>query len=554
MEKIWLNSYPSDVPAEIDYSEVGTLVDLVEQSTREYGERTAFRNMDTPLTYHRLEQLSRHFAAYLQQQLMLKQGDRIALMMPNLLQYPVALFGALRAGMVVVNVNPLYTARELKHQLQDSGARAIVILENFAHTLAEVIADTGVEQVIVTGVGDLLGPVKGAWVNLAVRYLKRMVPRYYLEQSTSFSSVLKKGQLLEYHRPAVQCDDLALLQYTGGTTGGAKGAMLSHRNVMANVLQAHAAYDPVLETGEEVVVSALPLYHAFALTVNCLLFVHLGGCNLLITNPRDIAGFIGELKRNRFTVMTGVNTLFNALLHHERFEELDFSALKLSVGGGMAIQLAVAEKWQAVTGTRLLEGYGLTECSPLVAVCPYTLEGYNGSIGLPLPSTEVRITDENGRPQAIGETGELEVRGPQVMQGYWRNEQESAAMIHDGWLATGDIAKMDANGYLFLVDRKKDVILVSGFNVFPNEVEEAVALHEKVMEVAAIGVPHEVSGEVVKIFVVRRDRSLSEQELINHCRQYLTAYKVPKQVEFREELPKSNVGKILRRQLRESVS
>jgi len=551
MEKIWLDSYPSDVPAEIDYGETGTLVDLFEHSSREYGDRPAFHNMGAQLSYHRLEQLSRHFAAYLQQDLLLKPGDRVALMMPNLLQYPVALFGALRAGMVVVNVNPLYTPRELRHQLHDSGARIIVILENFAHILAEVIADTGLEKVIVTGVGDMLGPLKGTWINLAVRYLKRMVPGYRLEQSVSLKTVLNKGQLLEYRRPAIQSGDLAFLQYTGGTTGRAKGAMLSHRNMVANVMQAHAAYGPVLEPGKEVVVSALPLYHAFALTVNCLLFVHLGGSNLLITNPRDIAGFIGELRRNRFTVMTGVNTLFNALVNHPRFPELDFSALKLSVGGGMAIQLAVAAKWQVVTGTRLLEGYGLTECSPLVTVCPYTLEGYNGSIGLPLPSTEVRITDENGRPQAIGETGELEVRGPQVMQGYWHDDQESAAMFHGGWLATGDIAKMDAHGYLFLVDRKKDVILVSGFNVFPNEVEETVALHDKVMEVAAIGVPHEISGEVVKIFVVRKDRSLTEQELINHCRQYLTAYKVPKQVEFREELPKSNVGKILRRQLRE---
>ncbi|WP_016589246.1 long-chain-fatty-acid--CoA ligase FadD, partial [Yersinia pestis] len=490
-------------------------------------------------------------AAYLQQGLGLQKGDRVALMMPNLLQYPIALFGVLRAGMIVVNVNPLYTPRELEHQLSDSGAVAIVIVSNFAHTLEKVVFKTQVRHVILTRMGDQLSAAKGTLVNFVVKYIKRLVPKYYLPDAISFRTVLQKGRRMQYVKPDVINTDTAFLQYTGGTTGVAKGAILTHRNMQSNLEQAKAAYAPLLQPGRDLVVTALPLYHIFALTVNCLLFIELGGRSLLITNPRDIPGMVKELSRYPFTAITGVNTLFNALLNNEEFTHLDFSTLRLSVGGGMPVQKAVAEKWETLTGKHLLEGYGLTECSPLVTGNPYDLKHYSGSIGLPVPSTDVRLRDDDGNDVELGKPGELWVRGPQVMLGYWQRPDATDDVLKDGWLATGDIATMDEDGFLRIVDRKKDMILVSGFNVYPNEIEEVVALHAKVLESAVIGVPNEVSGEAVKVFVVKNDASLTPEELLTHCRRYLTGYKVPKIVEFRDELPKSNVGKILRRELRD---
>ncbi|MBW3138817.1 long-chain-fatty-acid--CoA ligase FadD [Ferrimonas balearica] len=551
MEKLWLGSYPKDVPEAINPEQFNSLVSLLEESVAKFGDRAAFVNMGQSLTYRRLDELSRAFAAYLQQDLGLKQGDRVALMMPNLLQYPVALFGVLRAGMVVVNVNPLYTARELKHQLNDSGAEAIVIVSNFAHTLEQVVDDTPVKHVILTSLGDQLSLPKRTLVNFVVKHIKKMVPKYHLPHARSMRSALAKGRHLQYVRPKVQSQDLAFLQYTGGTTGVAKGAMLTHRNLVANLEQLCGFIGPLLNEGEETVVTALPLYHIFALTANCLLFMKLGGTNLLITNPRDMPQFVKTLNSQPFTAITGVNTLFNGLLNTEGFDQVDFSGLKVSLGGGMAVQRAVAERWQALTGTRLLEGYGLTECSPVASVAPYTATGYDGTIGLPLPSTDIRLVDEEGMEVPLGERGELQVRGPQVMKGYWQRPEASAEVLKDDWLATGDIAVCDERGYFTIVDRKKDMILVSGFNVFPNEIEDVVAMHDKVEEVAAVGVPNEVSGEVVKIFVVRKDSRLSEEVLMDHCRKHLTGYKVPKLIEFRDELPKTNVGKILRRALRE---
>ncbi|WP_345866756.1 long-chain-fatty-acid--CoA ligase FadD [Shewanella algae] len=554
MDQPWINSLPADVPAEIDASRYASLLEMLESAVNTYADQPAFVNMGATLTYRKLEERSRAFAAYLQNDLKLQKGDRVAIMMPNLLQYPIALFGVLRAGMVVVNVNPLYTPRELKHQLVDSGAKAIVVVSNFASTLEQVVDQTPVKNVIITGLGDLLSAPKRTLVNFVVKYIKRLVPKYSLPHAISMRRALRAGKKAQYVKPVVKSDDIAFLQYTGGTTGVSKGAMLSHGNIVANVLQANGAYAPLLNDGKEFVVTALPLYHIFALTVNCLLFLHKGANNLLITNPRDIPGFVAELRKTPFTALTGVNTLFNALVNSEEFAALDFSRLKLSIGGGMAVQRAVADKWQSITKTRLLEGYGLTEASPLVACCPYDLAGYNGSIGLPAPSTQIRVRGDDGQVLPQGETGELFAKGPQVMMGYWQRPEETAKVIDkDGWLATGDIGYMDEKGFFYIVDRKKDMILVSGFNVFPNEVEEVVALHPKVVEVAAVGVPHEVSGELVKIFVVAKDKSLTEKELIKHCRHHLTGYKVPKLVEFRDELPKTNVGKILRRELRDEA-
>ncbi|MBB1361478.1 MULTISPECIES: long-chain-fatty-acid--CoA ligase FadD [unclassified Shewanella] len=555
MDQPWINNLPEHVPAEIDPSQFSSLVHMFEDAVAKYADQPAFINMGATMTYRKLEERSRAFAAYLQNELHLNKGDRVAIMMPNLLQYPIALFGILRAGMVVVNVNPLYTPRELKHQLVDSGARAIIVVSNFANTLEEIVDQTPIESVIITNLGDQLSAPKRTLVNFVVKYIKRLVPKYHLPHALSFRDALSKGRRLQYIKADISGEDLAFLQYTGGTTGVSKGAMLSHKNVVSNVLQASGAYSPTLDDGAEFVVTALPLYHIFALTVNCLLFLHKGSKNLLITNPRDIPAFVGELRKYPFTVLTGVNTLFNALVNNEEFTQLDFSGLKLSIGGGMAVQRAVADKWQNLTKTRLLEGYGLTEASPLVTCCPYNLSGYNGSIGFPAPSTFIQIRDDDGKVLAQGETGELYAQGPQVMQGYWQRPEETASVIDkNGWLATGDIGYMDEKGFFFIVDRKKDMILVSGFNVFPNEVEEVVALHPKVIEVAAVGVPNDASGELVKIFVVAKDKSLTEEELIKHCRHHLTGYKVPKLVEFRDELPKTNVGKILRRQLRDEVN
>lgn len=544
MDKPWLSRYPSDVPETINPDQYPSLIEMFEQSVQKYADQPAFENMGSIMTFRKLEERSRAFAAYLQNDLKLKKGDRVALMMPNLLQYPIALFGVLRAGMIAVNVNPLYTPRELEHQLNDSGAKAIVIVSNFASTLEKVVDKTPVKHVVLTSLGQMLPRAKGTIVDFVVKYVKGMVPKYDLPGAISFRKALHKGRRLQYVKPFMAGDDIAFLQYTGGTTGVAKGAILTHRNMIANVLQAKGAYSPVLQEGRELVVTALPLYHVFALTVNCLLFVEMGGRNLLITNPRDIPGFIKELQKVPFTAITGVNTLFNALVNNEDFHELDFSNMRLSVGGGMAVQRAVAEQWKKATGVHLLEGYGLTECAPLVTGNPYDLKDYTGAIGLPVPSTEVRIVDDEGKVVGNDQVGELQVRGPQVMQGYWQRPEATKEVIdQDGWLSTGDIVKFDDEGLLYIVDRKKDMILVSGFNVYPNEIEDVVALHGKVLEVAAIGQPHEVSGELVKIYVVKRDPSLTKEDIIAHCREHLTGYKIPKLIEFREELPKTNVAK-----------
>lgn len=550
LEKIWLSRYPADVPAEIDPDRYSSLIEMFESSVKRYADRPAFVNMGEVMTFRKLEERSRAFAAYLQNQLKLQKGDRVALMMPNLLQYPVALFGVLRAGLVVVNVNPLYTPRELEHQLKDSGASTIVIVSNFAHTLEKVVHNTAVRHVILTRMGDQLSTAKGTLVNFVVKYIKRLVPKYHLPDAISFRRVLQEGRRQQYIRPDIINTDLAFLQYTGGTTGVAKGAMLTHRNMLANLEQCKGAYGAILQEGNELVITALPLYHIFALTVNGLLFLELGGKNLLITNPRDIPAVVKEMKQYPFTAITGVNTLFNALLNNKEFHELDFSTLRLAVGGGASVQQAVAERWEKLTGKYLLEGYGLTESSPLVAVNPYDLKHYSGSIGLPVSSTDVKIIDDDGNDAGPGESGELWVRGPQVMLGYWQQPAATDEVLKDGWLATGDIVTSDDEGFLRVIDRKKDMILVSGFNVYPTEIEDVISRHPKVSESAVVGVDSEVSGEAVKAFVVRRDQSLTKEELTTHCRRNLTGYKVPKEIEFCDDLPKSNVGKILRRELR----
>jgi long-chain acyl-CoA synthetase len=552
VNKPWLNSYPKGVPAEIDLGKYSSIIDLFERSCAEHSEHAAFINFDTELNYGELESHTRNFAAWLQKN-GLQKGDRIALMMPNILQYPIAIFGALRAGLVVVNTNPMYTARELKHQLTDSGARAIVVVENFAHVLQKVRDEVPVEHVITTGIGDLIRFPKGAVMNFVLKYVKKAIPAWSLPGSISFRDVLRQGAGHELRKVDVSLDDLAFLQYTGGTTGVAKGAMLTHKNLVANMLQSKA-WMSASGIGEdrEIIVTALPLYHIFALTANCLVYVSLGGVNLLITNPRDMPGFIKELGKVPFSVITGVNTLFNSMLNTPGFAELDFNSLKGALGGGMAVQRAVADRWKEVTGTTLVEAYGLTETSPAACINPMDLEDYNGCIGLPVPSTECGIMNDAGELLPQGETGELVVRGPQVMKGYWQRPEETAKVITaDGWLRTGDVAMMTEDGFFKIVDRKKDMILVSGFNVFPNEIEDVIAMHPKVLEVAAIGKPDAKSGEIVKVFVVKSDPSLTEEELREHCSEQLTGYKRPREIEFRDELPKSNVGKILRRELRD---
>jgi long-chain acyl-CoA synthetase len=552
VEKIWLKRYPAGVPAEIDPQHYDSLLELFEKSFQNYADLPAFENMGKTLSYQQMDDATKKFAAYLQNQLGIKQGDKVAVMMPNLLQTPIAILGALRAGATVVNVNPLYTARELEHQLNDSDTETIIILANFASTLEEVLPNTKVKNIVLTEIGDMLGGVKKHIVNLAVKYVKKMVPAYSLPNVIRFNDALSNGDVNSYKRPELNQECLAFLQYTGGTTGVSKGAMLTHGNMVANLEQVTGCLDPLLEEGTELVVTALPLYHIFALTANCLTFMKYGGHNLLITNPRDMQGFIKELTGKKFTVMTGVNTLFNGLINTPGFSDLDFSSLKMSLGGGMAVQRAVAQKWETMTDSRLAEGYGLTECAPLVTVSPHDLAGFNSSIGLPAPSTDIKIVKEDGSEAGIDEAGELWVKGPQVMLGYYKRPEATADCIVDGWFATGDVAKYDDEGFFYIVDRKKDMIIVSGFNVFPNEIEEVVAMHEGVLEVAAIGIPHEVSGEQVKIFVVKKDQSLCEKDIIAHCRDNLTNYKVPKFVEFRDELPKTNVGKILRRALKEA--
>ncbi len=550
MEKVWLNQYDASIQPEINPDRVASLVDVFEDAIAKYASKTAFINMGHELSFEDLDVLSMQFAAYLQNQ-GLEKGDAVAIMMPNLLQYPVALFGVLRAGLTVVNVNPLYTPRELEHQLKDANVKVIVIVENFACTLAEIIEKTPVQEVLLTSLGDMLPAPKKWVVNFVVKYLKKMVPSFDLPNAKRFSEALQKGEGQSYTRPELKGSDVAFLQYTGGTTGVSKGAMLTHRNMVANLEQVSGILENAVEPGKDMVVTALPLYHIFALTSNCLTFLKYGCPNLMITNPRDMKTFVSELGKYPFAVITGVNTLFNGLLNTPGFAELDFSHFKFGLGGGMAVQRPVAERWERITKTVLLEGYGLTECSPVVTVNPTNIKEYRGAIGLPLPSTDIKLLDDDGNEVAIGEAGEMYVQGPQVMLGYLNRPEATDEIIKDGWLATGDIAKMDEEGYFYIVDRKKDMILVSGFNVFPNEIEEVAAMHEGVLEAAAIGVPHEVSGEVVKLFVVKKDPEVSEADIIKHCKELLTGYKVPKLIEFRDELPKTNVGKILRRELRD---
>jgi long-chain acyl-CoA synthetase len=549
MDKIWLKSYPQGVPAEVGIDHIPSLLALFENACTTYANKVAYISMGATQTYRQLDQRSREFAAWLQS-IGLKKGDRVALMMPNLLQYPVALFGTLRAGCVVVNCNPLYTPRELEYQLQDSGAKAIVIVENFAHTLEQVIARTAVKHVVVTPMGEMLGLAKGALVNFVVRRVKKLVPPWHLPGAINLYQALVTGQSHGFTPVVLGHEDIAFLQYTGGTTGISKGAVLTHANICSNVTQAHAWIESVLRDGEELIVTPLPLYHIFALTVS-LTFLMIGARNLLIANPRDIPNFVKEWRKYPITVVTGVNTLFNALMNHPDFGKLDFSTLRVTLGGGMAVQGPVAERWLQVTGIPLLQAYGLTETSPAVTINPLDMKTFNGAIGLPISSTEIVIRDDNGKEVSLSQVGEICVRGPQVMQGYWKRPDETELVLGaDGFLKTGDMGYMDQDGYVFLVDRKKDMILVSGFNVYPNEVEEVVVLHPGVVEAAAIGVPDERCGEAVKLFVVRRDADLTEQAIIDHCRGLLTGYKIPKYVEFRDNLPHTNVGKILRRALK----
>jgi len=550
MERIWLKSYPPGVPAEIDTRQYGSLVELFEKSIREFGDRPAFTNMGKTLRFSELDTLARNFGAWLQSK-GLQKGTRVALMMPNCLQYPIAMFGTLRAGCVVVNVNPLYTARELEHQLKDSGAEAIVILENFAAVLEQVRARTPLKHVVVTSLGEMLG-LKGLVVNLVVRKVKKMVPAYDLPGAVTFKQALAEGARAKLATPALTHDDLAFLQYTGGTTGVSKGAMLLHRNVIAALLQYKAWLEPAMDGERPIIITALPLYHIFSLTVNCLNMMVVGGENILITNPRDIPGFVKELAKQKFTMISGVNTLFNALLNHPDFAKIDFSHLRFALGGGMAVQKAVAERWKQVTGTTLIEGYGLTETAPAATANPLDLAEYSGAIGVPMPSTDIELRDDANRPVALGEPGEICIHGPQVMAGYWQRADETAQVLGpDGFLRTGDIGVMDAKGFIRIVDRKKDMIVVSGFKVFPNEIEQVVAMLPGVLECAVVGVPDEHSGEVPKVYVVKKDPQLTEQDVLEHCKRELTGYKRPKYVEFRTELPKTNVGKILRRALRE---
>ncbi|RJE72314.1 long-chain-fatty-acid--CoA ligase [Pseudoalteromonas sp. MSK9-3] len=550
MEKIWLKRYPEGMPETIDPEHYNSLLEMFDKSFTEFASLPAYTNMGKTLTYQQVDEATKSVASYIQNDLKLGKGDKVAVMMPNLLQTPISILGILRAGCTVVNVNPLYTVRELEHQLNDSETKAIFILANFAQTLQKALPKTSVKHIVLTEIGDMMGGFKKHLVNFVVKRVKKMVPEFSLPKTVPFKDVMAANPDL-YKVPNIALTDLAFLQYTGGTTGVSKGAMLTHGNMVGNLEQVSGCLDKVLDNGKEVVITALPLYHIFALTANCLTFMKYGGHNILITNPRDMPGFVKELAKHNFTAITGVNTLFNGLLNTPGFSELDFSNLKMSLGGGMAVQRPVAEKWQKVTSSKLMEGYGLTECAPLVTICPWDLDGYNGSIGLPAPSTELKIVLENGQEAGKGESGELLVKGPQVMAGYYNRPDATAECLKDGWFATGDIATYDDEGFFYIVDRKKDMIIVSGFNVFPNEIEEVVAMHDGVLEVAAIGIPHDVSGEQVKVFVVKKDPSLTEKDIISHCRDNLTNYKVPKLVEFREELPKTNVGKILRRALKE---
>lgn len=553
MEKIWLQSYEEGVPAEVDLDEFESLIDLFEKSVALYRERTAYICMGARITYGELDRMSRDFAAYLQSTLGLPRGERVAIMLPNILQYPVCLLGALRGGYVVVNCNPLYKPRELEYQLRDSGARTIIVLENFARTLMRVTRRIAVENIVIARLGDLLG-VKGPLVNFAVKSVKRLIPSWRLPNAVGFRQAMAAGRAAAFEPVVLTREDIAFFQYTGGTTGISKGAVLLHRNILANMIQAQAWFRFCLTPGKELVVTALPLYHIFAVTANFFMFIKIGGTNLLITNPRDIPGFVKTLAKYPFTVLTGVNTLFNALLNHPKFEALDFSILKVALGGGAAVQRGVAERWQKVTGRPLIEAYGLTEAAPAVTINPCNITGFTASIGLPLPSTEISIRDDDGVELPVGASGELCVRGPQVMPGYYNQPRETAGVfLPDGFLRTGDVATIDDKGFVRIIDRKKDMILVSGFNVYPNEIEEVLSMHEGVLEVAAIGVPDDKTGEAVRIYVVKRVPALTKDEIVAYCREYMTGYKMPTQIEFRDALPKNGVGKILRRQLRDEA-
>ncbi len=551
MQKPWLKNYPQGVPEFIDVDEYTSIADFFDKSICKYTDLPAYTNFGSTLSYRQLDVVTAQLASYLKNELGLVKGDRVAVMMPNLLQNPIAIFAILRAGLVVVNTNPLYTARELKHQLNDSTTKAIIIIENFAHVLAEIIEETAVEHVITTRMGDMLPPVKGFIINTVVKYVKKMVPAFHLATAINFKKALKSGA--QHHFKTIQTnhDDIAFLQYTGGTTGISKGAILTNKNMIANTLQAATWVHSCVGDKKGTIITALPLYHIFSLTANCLTFMHYGWCNYLITNPRDINGFVKELQSVKFEIMTGVNTLFNGLLNHPGFRALDFSDFRFVLGGGMAVQRGVAERWHEITGTTLIEAYGLTETSPAACINPMNLKGFNGKIGLPISSTEVSIQDDDWNELAIGETGEICIRGPQVMKGYWKRPRETANVLsNDGWLHSGDIGFMDDNGFVQIVDRKKDMILVSGFNVFPNEVEEIIAAHPAVLEVGVIGKPDEHSGEAVMAIIVKKE-DVTEDEIKTFCHQSLTSYKVPRYIIFTNELPKTNVGKILRRELRD---
>ncbi len=549
--KPWLDSYPSGIPVNIDPSKYPTLMTFANECFSQFKNNIAFSNFDKTITYGQLDKYSTQFAAYLQSR-GLNPGDRIAIMMPNLLQYPIAIFGALKAGLIIVNTNPMYTPREMKHQFTDSECKAIVIVENFANNLEKIIKETSINTVIITSIGEMLGAVKGTVVNFMVRKVKKMVPKYTIPNTVSFKDALTQGAKFKVNEFDSKPDDVILHQYTGGTTGVSKGAMLTNKNMVSNMLQIRYWIGGDLEIGKETVISPLPMYHIFAFAVNCLAMMGIGAKTVLVTNARDLPSVVKEFKKHPISLMTGINTLFNALLNRDDFKSLDFSKLKVTVGGGMAVQRAIAEEWERVTGCQLTEGYGMTEASPVVCVNPIQKgKSRIGYVGLPVSGTTVQIADDTDRPLALGEVGEIQVKGDQVMKGYYNRPDETAKTIRNGWLCTGDIGVMDADGFVKIVDRKKDMILVSGFNVFPNEVEDVVVTHPKVLEAAAVGIKDDKSGEVVKVFVVKKDNSLTEDELIQHCRQGLTGYKVPKAIEWRDELPKSNVGKILRRKLKE---
>lgn len=550
----WFAHYPENVPHNIDPDRYATLIDFLEECVQKFGDKTAFENMGVSLSYNELDSLSSAFAGYLMNDTGLQPGDRVALQMPNVLQYPVALFGVLKAGMVVVNTNPQYKPHEMEHQFTDAGAKAIIILNTFAYKLEQVLPNTSIETVIIAEVGDMLGMLKGAIVDFVIKRVKRMVPPYHLPEVVDFNELIKKGKTYAYVKPSVRNTDLAILQYTGGTTGVAKGAALSHRNLIANIEQVAAWMRPKLIDGEEVVITALPLYHVFALTVNCFGFLKIGARNILITDPRDMKDFIHTIRKYPFTVITGVNTLFNGMVQRESFQELDFKHLKVAVAGGMATQQAVADRWKEITGNDIVEGYGLSETSPLLTCNPINGNFRPGTIGLPVPSTEIKIVADDGTTQPPGEFGEIWAKGPQVMTGYWQNQEETDLVMEDGWFKTGDIAFFNDEGFIKIVDRKKEMINVSGMKVFPNEVEDVIMQLAGVLEVGVIGVPDENSGEVVKAFIVKKSPQLTEADVLMHCRKEMVAYKVPKSIEFREELPKSNVGKILRKELRNETT